>query len=166
MAAPSIRYILKKIPKNRKDFFVLLSTVFIFASIPLTIFVALNIRDNRSRAQEVPYFVLEEPLKKLDLTYESKSEKLVLKSKTTESKLPRKSEKKLGKADTKVLAIKVEQLNQFGSPIQNFVHEVQVTVNNKGEIQNKGFDFSVELPDKPGKAIFSLGEKKLLEVGL
>ena len=166
MAAPSIRYFLKNFPKQGKDLLVLLTTVFIFASIPLTIFVALNIRDSRSRAQEVPYYVLEEPLKKLNLTYESKSEKLVLRNKTTESRLPKKAEKKLGKGDSRVLAIKVEQLNQFGSPIQNFVHELQVTVNNKGEIQHKGFDFSVELPDKPGKAIFSLGDKKLLEVGL
>lgn len=156
----------RNISITRKNLLPLLFAFLIFLSVPLTVFVALNVRDNRSKAETVPYAVLEPGLKKIDLTFSPDNEKLSLKGKTKESRQPRKENPKKEKADTKVLSIKVEQFNEFDKSIYNFVQDVEVAVDKNGNFQKKDVNFSVDIPDKPGKTVFSLGDKVLLEVPL
>lgn len=54
----------RNISITRKNLLPLLFAFLIFLSVPLTVFVALNVRDNRSKAETVPYAVLEPGLKK------------------------------------------------------------------------------------------------------
>ena len=155
-----------KPPYKIQDFFTIGITFFLFLTIPLTVFVANQVRDNRSQAASGPIAVFEENFKKLDLKFAAKEQKLTLINKSEDDTLPRPEiDKKDGK-NLKVVAFEVEQTNKIGQPIYTTSQEITIQVNDKGEAISQDIYFSIQVQDEPSTVKVKLSDKKLLEVGI
>lgn len=138
----------------------------LFLTIPLTVFVANQVRDNRSRASSGPVAVFEENFKKLDLKFAAKEQTLTLIKKVEDDTLPQPEiDKKDGK-NIKALTFEVVQTSKTGQPVHTSSQDVTIKVNNKGEASAQDVYFSVQVLDEPGTVTISLSGKKLLGVGI
>lgn len=155
-----------KPPYKSQHLFTVIITLFLFLTIPLTVFVANQVRDDRSKAASGPAMLFEENFKKLDLKFAAKEQKLTLVNKVEDDTLPQPEIDKKEGISSKVVTFEVEQTNKIGQPIFNSSQDVTVKVNDKGQASAQDVYFSVQVQDEPGTVKIKLSDKKLLEVGI
>ena len=155
-----------KPPYKTQDLFTIAITFFISLTIPITVFVANQVRDHRGQAASGQIAVFEENFKKLDLKFAAKEQKLTLIKKVDDDTLPQPEIDKKGEKNLKALTFEVKQTNKIGQPIFSSSQDVIVEVNGKGEALGKDVYFSVQVPDEQSTVTVILAGKKLLEVGI
>ncbi len=153
-------------PVKSRNLLLILATLFIFITIPLTVFVSLTLRDYRDRAQFNLNIPVLDTFRKVDLAYIPKNNTLMIVANSIAASVPKKPKKSKATPATGVVTLQVNQLNKWGKPIYTFNQDVEIQVNSKGQPLNQTYPVTVELVNQSGRVQFSLGGKTLLEVGL
>lgn len=150
-----------------KQFLQILAIVFLFLTIPMTVFVSLQYRDLRSKAaqnQKIPPVTQEENFKILTLNFSPQKETLSLTENKQDNSLPRPIQHKKASKASSVATFKVVQTNQWGQPVYTLYPDVEIPVNTRGKPVGGNVNFAVQVIGQAGKATFYLYDKKLLEV--
>lgn len=155
-----------KPPYKTLDLFTIGITLFLLITIPVTVLVANQVRDNRSKAASGPSAFFEDNFKKLNLKFVAKTQTLTLVNQVEDDTLPQPEVDKKDGKNTKIITFDIAQINKLSQPVFKTSRAVTIPVNDKGEALTADVYFSVQVQDVVGTATISLSGKKLLGVGI